>query len=144
MKAHLLFKYFVEKCLAIPTSPFFPLVSILVSTTPYLPYIDGRYRVSVGGEELKWHQLAPSANEPAKGLILVHTVQQKPIIKAHFSERIVSNGIIDIKFDSVHYEKTRLKKLIMIIIIITNKSQEMTVFSGRQNLTSAMKLRPEK
>ena len=27
---------------------------------------------------------------------------------------------------------------------IMNKSQEMTVFSGRQRLTSAMKLRPEK
>ena len=40
---------------------------------------------------------------------------------------------------------SRLKKLmIMIIIIIMNKSQEMTVFGGRQKLTSAMKLRPEK
>ena len=30
------------------------------------------------------------------------------------------------------------------IIIIMNKSQERTVFSGRQLLTSTMKLRPEK
>ena len=59
----------------------------------------------------------PSANEPAMDLILVHTVQLKPIIKAHFSGRMVSSGINDIAFSSVHYEKTRLKKLIMIIII---------------------------
>ena len=44
---------------------------------------------------------------------------------------------------SVHSEKTRLKKIIMIIIIIIiiiismNKSQELTVFPGRQKLTSA-------
>ena len=41
---------------------------------------------------------------------------------------------------SVHSDKTRLKKIIMIIIIIIismNKSQELTVFHGRQKLTSA-------
>ena len=32
----------------------------------------------------------------------------------------------------------------MIIIISMNKSQESTVFGGRQKLTSAMKQRPEK
>ena len=36
------------------------------------------------------------------------------------------------------------KSLIMIIMIIMNKSQEMKVFGGRQKLTSAMKQRPEK
>ena len=62
---------------------------------------------------------------------------------------------------SVHSEKTRLKKLMimmmmmmimmmmmmimmMMIIIIMNKAQETKVFSGRQKLTSTMKLRPEK
>ena len=42
--------------------------------------------------------------------------------------------------ESLQYtsEKTRLKKLIMIIIIISmNKSQELTVFHERQKLTSA-------
>ena len=34
-------------------------------------------------------------------------------------------------------EITRLKNLIMIIIISMNKSQELTVFHGRQKLTSA-------
>ena len=85
------------------------------------------------------------ANEPANHLILVHTVQLKPIIKAKISGRMVSSGISDVAIASVHSEKTLLKKLmIMIIIIIMNKSQEMTVFSGCQILTSAMKLRPEK
>ena len=84
----------------------------------------------------------PSANEPAKDLILVHTIQLKPMIKAQISGRMVSSGI---RFTSVYSEKTRLKKLmIIIIIIIMNKSQETTVFSERQKLTSAMKLRPEK
>ena len=84
-----------------------------------------------------------SANEPAKDLILVHTVQLKQMIKAHFSGRMVSGGISDVAFASVHSEKTRLKKLIMIIISM-KKSQETMVFSRRQKLTSTMKLRPEK
>ena len=32
----------------------------------------------------------PSANEPAKDLILVHTVQLKPMIKAQISGRMAS------------------------------------------------------
>ena len=84
----------------------------------------------------------PSANGPAKDLILVHTVQLKPMVKAQISGRMVSSGISDVAITSVHSEKTRLKKLMMTIII--NKSQETTFFSGRQKLTSAMKLRPEK
>ena len=63
----------------------------------------------------------PSVNEPAKDLILVHSVQLKPMIKAHFSGRMVSSGISDVAFSSVHYEKTCLMKLIMIIIIIIIK-----------------------
>ena len=63
---------------------------------------------------------------------------------------MASIGISDVVTASVYSEKTRLKKLIkmmkMIIIIISimNKSQETTVFHGRQKLTSAMKQRPEK
>ena len=86
----------------------------------------------------------PSAMEPAKDLILVHTVQLKPMIKAHSLGRMVSSGISDVVIASVHSEKTRLKKLMMMMIIIMNKLQETTVFSGPQKLTSAMKLRPEK
>ena len=57
----------------------------------------------------------PSANEPAMDLILVHTVQLKPI-KAQISGKMVSSCISEIVFASVHYEKTRLKKLIIVII----------------------------
>ena len=84
----------------------------------------------------------PSANDPVKDLILVHTVQLIPTIKTQISGRMVSSGISDVAIASVHSEKTRLKKLMMINIM--NKSQEMTVFSGHQKLTSATKLRPQK
>ena len=61
---------------------------------------------------------------------------------------MASIGISDVVTASVYSEKTRMKKLMMmmkmIIIIIMNKSQESTVFGGRQKLTSAMKQRPEK
>ena len=86
----------------------------------------------------------PSANEQAKDVILVHTVQLKPMIKAQISGRMISSGISDVAIASVYSEKTRLKKLIMIIIMLMNKLQETTVFGGRQKLTSTMKLWPEK
>ena len=60
----------------------------------------------------------PSANEPANDLILVHTVQLKPMIKAHFSEGMVSSAISDVAFASVYSEKTRLKKLMIMIIVM--------------------------
>ena len=60
----------------------------------------------------------PSANEPAKDLILVHTVQLKPMIKARISGRMVFSGISDVVIASLYSEKTRLKKLMKIIIII--------------------------
>ena len=69
------------------------------------------------------------------------------MIKAHSSGRMVSSGISDVVIASVNSEKTRLKKLMKIIIIsisIMNKSQVTTVFRGRLKLTSAIKLRSEK
>ena len=98
----------------------------------------------MGWEELKWRQLA---HVSAKDLILVHTVQLKLMIKTQISGRLVSSGLSDVVITSVYSEKTRLKKLmkmIIIIIIIRKKSQQMTVFSGCQKVTSAMKLMPEK
>ena len=74
----------------------------------------------------------------------MHTVQLKPTIKVQISGRMASIGISDVVTASVYSEKTRLKKLMKIIIIIMNKSQETTAFDGSQKLTSAMKLRPEK
>ena len=83
-----------------------------------------------------------SANEPAR-TSLVHIVQIKSTITAKISGRMASIGINDVVTASVNPEKTRLKKL-MIMINIMNKSQETTVIGGCQKLTSAMKLRPEK
>ena len=40
----------------------------------------------------------PSVNEPAKHLIVVHTLQLKPMIKAYFSGSMVSSGISDVAF----------------------------------------------
>ena len=97
----------------------------------------------MGGEELKLHQLTHNQLMSPHG----------PHFSAHStaktndkSTNLRKNGIIgisDVVTASVYLEKTRLKKLMNIIIII-NKSQEMTVFHGRQKLTSAMKQRPEK
>ena len=50
----------------------------------------------------------PSANEPANNLILVHTVELKAMIKAHFSGRMASSDIRYVAFASVHSEKASL------------------------------------
>ena len=52
---------------------------------------------------------------------LVHTVKLKQIIKVYIPGKLVTSGISDVATASVHSEKTRLKNLIMIIIIITEK-----------------------
>ena len=51
------------------------------------------------------------------------------MIKAHYLGIIVSSGISNVVITLVHSEKTRLKKLMKMIMmmIIMNKSQEMTV-----------------
>ena len=78
-------------------------------------------------------------------LTLVHTEKLKPMIKGTISGRMLSSGISRVAFAPVSSEKTCLEKCwIMIIIIIMNKSQELTVFHGRQKLTSTMKQRPKK
>ena len=65
---------------------FVLLASVLFSTTP-IPYIGGWGGIKMASAS------TPSANEPAKDLILVHTVQLKPMIKAQLSGRMVSSGI---------------------------------------------------
>ena len=62
---------------------------------------------------------------------LVHTVKLKPIIKDQIPGKLVTSGISDVATTSVHSEKTWAKKWIMIIIIM-NKSQKLTVFHGRE------------
>ena len=69
------------------------------------------------------------------------------MIKVQISGRMASIGISDVVTASVYSEKTHMKKLMMmkmIITIIMKKSHKMTIFHGGQKLTSAMKLRPEK
>ena len=57
---------------------------------------------------------------------------------------MASIGISDVVTASVYSEKTRLKKLMNIVIIIMNKSQETTVIHRLQKLTYGLKLRLEK
>ena len=57
----------------------------------------------------------------------MHTVQLHPTIKVQISGRMASIGISDVVTTSVYLEKTRLKKLMLIM----NKSQESTVYGGR-------------
>ena len=64
----------------------------------------------------------PSANVPVKDLILVHTVQLKLMIKAQISGRLVSSGLSDVVITSVYSEKTRLKKLMKMIITRTRSA----------------------
>ena len=86
-------------------------------------------------EELKWHQLAHHLLMSQQGP--PHTV--KPFIKAQISGKLLTNRISDIAIASVHSEKTRLKNMIMIII-----SMKKSRFWQAPEMTSAMKLRPEK
>ena len=93
-------------------------------------------------EEFKWSTIRYRAS---KDLILVHAVQLKPMIKAHSSGKIVSSDISDVVIASAYSEKTHMKKLMMIkmmmvMMIIMNKLRVTALFSGRQNLTFAMKL----
>ena len=73
-------------------------------------------------------------------LTLVHTEKRKLMIKGTIPGRMLSSGISQVAFASV--EKTRLKKSwIMIIIIMMNKSQELTVFHEHQNFRYETKAR---
>ena len=102
------------------------------------------WSVSVGREELKWRLLAHYHLMSLQG---PHCPPEKlkPLIKGLIQEECY---LVDKSrsIASVYPEKTHLKKcwITIIIIIIMNKSQESTVFHGRQKLTSAMKQRPEK
>ena len=57
------------------------------------------------------------------------TVQLKPMIKAHFSGKLVSSGVSDVVIASVYSEKTRQKKLMKMIII--NTSNKKTTFTSK-------------
>ena len=91
---------------------FLLLVSVLFSRTPYLPFIDGRYRWAVKFEivSASTHQLM-SQQSPH----FVHTIKLKPIIKAQISGKLVTSGISDVAIASVNSEKTRMKKMIILV-----------------------------
>ena len=78
--------------------------------------VDGRYQWA--GRNLNGISQHTISYGASKDLILVYTVQLKPMIKAHSSGRVVSNGISDVVIASEYSEKTHLKKLMMMIMII--------------------------
>ena len=86
----------------------------------------------MGREELKWRQLAHNHLISQQGPQFSPHSNAKAKIKAQISGRMLSSSTSDVAFASVYSEKTRMKKcLIMIIMIIMNKSQETTVSGGR-------------
>ena len=60
----------------------------------------------IGGQgEIKMASASTtSVNEPGKDLILVHTVQLKPMIKAQISGIMASTGISDVVTTSVYWK----------------------------------------
>ena len=81
--------------------------------------------VSVGGEELKRHQLAHHQLMNQQGPILVQTVKLIPMIKAQISGRMVCSGISILgENPSKEGDDDENYFIIIIIIIIMNKSQE--------------------
>ena len=77
----------------------------------------------------------PSVIEPTRPYYSPH---RKAKAKGTNRKKLVSSDICHVALASVLLGENRLKKMIMIIIIIIsmNKSQELTVFPGRQKLTS--------
>ena len=77
----------------------------------------------MGRKELKWRQLTHNKLMSLQRSHFVHTVQLKQTIKVQISGRMVY-----VVTASVYSEKTRLKKLMLIM----NKSQESTALGGHQ------------
>ena len=57
------------------------------------------------------------------------------MIKAHSSGRMVSSGISDVVIASVHSEKARVRKLLMVMIMIMIIMNTLQETSGLQKLT---------
>ena len=70
----------------------------------------------------------PSVNEPTR---VVHTEKLKPMIKGPISGKLVFSGISHIAFASVYSEKTRMKKLMIMIIIIKGNVVVANLFSKK-------------
>ena len=75
----------------------------------------------MGGEELKWCQLAHHQLKSQQGPFSPHS-KAKANYKSKNLRKMVTSGISDVAVTSVHSKKTRLTKMIMIIIIITENN----------------------
>ena len=64
----------------------------------------------------------PSANEQAKDVSLLHTVQLKPMLKTQISGRMICSGISYVAITSVYFEKTCLNNLVI------NTSNRKTIY----------------
>ena len=83
----------------------------------------------MGGDELKWRQLTHNQLMSPQGPHFSPHSTAKNNDK--ISGRMASIGISDVVTASIRTEKTRLKKLMKIIIM--NKSQERRFFTGVRN-----------
>ena len=92
---------------------FLLLISVLFEDP--LPSLSW-WEVPVGGDELKWRQLLHNHLMSPQG--------------PHFSPHSTAKTMMKAQ---IYSEKTRLKKLMMIMIM-----KETTAFHGRQKLTSTM------
>ena len=84
------------------------------------------WAVSVCGEELKWRNLAHHQLMSQEGPHFSPHSKAKANYKSTNLRKLVTSGITDVATASVHSEKTRLKKLIMISIIITSNKKLFT------------------
>ena len=93
------------------------------------------WAVLLGEEELKWRQLAHHQLMSQQGPPFCPHSKAKANNKSTNLRKLVTSGISDVAVASVHSEKTHLKKMITVIIIIIsmNKSQELTVLAGAIN-----------
>ena len=113
------------------------LVSVHFSRSPYLLKISGR-----GG--IKKASASHNQLMSPQGLHFSPYSTAKTNFKAQISGKLVCSGINEVAFVSVSLDKASMKKCWIMIIIIMKKSQETSFFVGRQKLTSALKLMPEK
>ena len=84
----------------------------------------------MGGEKIKWHQLAHHQLMFQPSISFLSTqVQLKPMTKAQISGRMFCNGTSDVATASVNSEKTCLKKLMMMMNVIINiTSNRKTIY----------------
>ena len=129
LKARPLFLYYLKKCLAIHTSPFFRLLVNVFSVTGFLTFFDDplpslywwavsvggkkfifdcRYRVVEGSTLVSIH-FTEAFSHPNISFYLVSVLFDGPIL---FDDPLlslywwaVSVGISDVAFASVHYDK---------------------------------------